>query len=182
MLCFILINSVLVFRTLAVILFSDYCHLNTGRAARANQAQVMVKRIRSHLNSSTVWPIMCEIQTNQGCFFTQRSFLLLLLGQKAVWIALSVFTPLTVHKTVNTSDARLSIIGLGDIRFFTDTRVFRIPSFRTKPCGQRSFSHQARVIWNQLPVSVRHSTSASSFKSSLKTFLFLKIFFSVSLP
>ena len=57
----------------------------------------------------------------------------------------------------------------------TDTRVFRIPSFRTKSCGQRSFS-QAPDIWNQLPVSVRHSTSVGSFKSSLKTFLFLKTF------
>ena len=27
-------------------------------------------------------------------------------------------------------------------------------------------------IWNQLPVSVRYSTSVSSFKSSLKTVLF----------
>ena len=63
-----------------------------------------------------------------------------------------------------------------------DTRVFRIPSFRTKSCDQRSFSYQALVIWNQLPVSVRHSTSVSSFKSSLKTFLFLKTFSSVSLP
>ena len=64
----------------------------------------------------------------------------------------------------------------------TDTRVFRIPSFRTKSSGQRSFSYQAPVIWNQLPVSVHHSTSVSSFKSSLKTFLFLKTFSSVSLP
>ena len=68
------------------------------------------------------------------------------------------------------------------LRSSTDTRVFRIPSFRTKSCGQRSFSYQAPVIWNQLPVSVRHSTSVSSFKSSLKTFLFLKTFSSVSLP
>ena len=44
------------------------------------------------------------------------------------------------------------------------------------------FSYHAPVIWNQLPVSVRHSTSVSSFKSSLKTFLFLKTFSSVSLP
>ena len=50
------------------------------------------------------------------------------------------------------------------LRSSTDTRVFRIPSFRTKSCGQR------------------HSTSVSSFKSSLKTFLFLKTFSSVSLP
>ena len=37
-----------------------------------------------------------------------------------------------------------------------------------------SFSYQAPVVWNQLPVSVRHSTSVSSFKYPLKTFL-LKI-------
>ena len=68
------------------------------------------------------------------------------------------------------------------LRSSTDTRVFRIPSFQTKSCGQRSFSYQAPVIWNQLSVSVRHSTSVSSFKPSLKTFLFLKTFSSVSLP
>ena len=68
------------------------------------------------------------------------------------------------------------------LRSYIDTRVFRIPSFRTKSSGQRSFSYQAPVIWNQLPVSVRHSTSVSSFKSSLKNFLFLKTFSSVSLP
>ena len=49
-------------------------------------------------------------------------------------------------------------------------------------CSQWSFSYQAPVIWNQLPVSVRRSTSVSSFQSSLKTFLFLKTFSSVSLP
>ena len=37
-----------------------------------------------------------------------------------------------------------------------------------------SFSYQDPTIWKQLPVSVRHSTSVTSFKSSLKTFL-LKI-------
>ena len=40
------------------------------------------------------------------------------------------------------------------LRSSTDTRVYRIPSFRTKSCGQHSFSYQAPVIWNQLPVSV----------------------------
>ena len=70
------------------------------------------------------------------------------------------------------------------LRSSADNRVFRIPSFQTKSCGQRSFSYQAPVIWNQLPVSVRHSTSVSSFKSSLKTFLFKNKtnFSSVSLP
>ena len=36
----------------------------------------------------------------------------------------------------------------------TVTRVFRKPSFRTKSCGQHSFSYQAPVIWNQLPVAI----------------------------
>ena len=67
-------------------------------------------------------------------------------------------------------------------RSSADTRVFRIPSFRTKPCCQRSFSYQAPLIWNQLHVSVRHSTSVNSFKSSWKTFLFLKTFSSVPFP
>ena len=70
----------------------------------------------------------------------------------------------------------------GSSALHTDTQVFRIPSFQTKSCGQRSFSYQASVTWNQLPVSVHHSTSVSSFKSSMKTFLFLKTFSSVSLP
>ena len=66
------------------------------------------------------------------------------------------------------------------LRSATDTRVFIIPSFRTKSCGQRSFSYQAPLIWNQLPVSVRHSTSVSSFKSSLKTFLIVICMFPAS--
>ena len=61
----------------------------------------------------------------------------------------------------------------------TDTQVFRISSFQTKSCGQCSFSCQAPVIWNQLPVYVCHSTSVSSLISSLKTFPLLKTFSSV---
>ena len=39
------------------------------------------------------------------------------------------------------------------------------PSEQSPVVMQRSFSYQVPVIWNQLPVSVRHSTSVSSFKS-----------------
>ena len=58
------------------------------------------------------------------------------------------------------------------------------PSEQSPQCGQRSFSHQAPIIWNQLPVSVRHSNAVSSFKSSLKTFLLKKqqLFFSLISP
>ena len=58
------------------------------------------------------------------------------------------------------------------LRSASDTRIFRIPSCRTKTHGQRSFSYQAPILWNQLPYSVRHSLTLTSFKSSLKTHLF----------
>ena len=45
-----------------------------------------------------------------------------------------------------------------------------------KSRGQCSLSYQAPFIWNQLPVSVRHPTSVSSFKSFLKNILILKPF------
>ena len=68
------------------------------------------------------------------------------------------------------------------LRSSADTRVFRIPSFRTKSSGQRSFSYQVPTTWNKLPASIRHACSVSSFKSFLKTFLFSKTFSSVPLP
>ena len=58
-----------------------------------------------------------------------------------------------------------------------DTPVLRLPFFRTKSNGQRSFSYQAAAALKQLPVSVHHASSITSFKSSLKTFLFSHHFF-----
>ena len=37
--------------------------------------------------------------------------------------------------------------------------------------GERSFQYIGPVIWNSLPLSVRHSSSLSSFKQKLKTHL-----------
>ena len=68
------------------------------------------------------------------------------------------------------------------LRSSADTRVFRIPSFRTKSSDQRCFSYQAPATWNKLPASIRHASSVSSFKSSLKTFLFLNFFFQSPCP
>ena len=68
------------------------------------------------------------------------------------------------------------------LRSSADTRVFRIPFFRTKSSGQRSFSYQAPRIWNKFPASICHASSVRSFKSSLKTFLFSKTVSSVPLP
>ena len=58
------------------------------------------------------------------------------------------------------------------LRSSSDTRLLRIPSFRLKSFGQLKFSYQASVLWNSLPISLRHSNSTLAFKSALKTHLF----------
>ena len=54
----------------------------------------------------------------------------------------------------------------------SDTCLFRIPSFCLKSSGQHKFLYQAFVLWNSLPISLRHSNSTLAFKSALKTHLF----------
>uniref|UniRef100_H2ZWV8 Uncharacterized protein n=1 Tax=Latimeria chalumnae TaxID=7897 RepID=H2ZWV8_LATCH len=49
--------------------------------------------------------------------------------------------------------------------------LLKVPMMRTK-VGERSFSFYAATSWNALPINVRTSPSLSTFKSSLKTFLF----------
>ena len=58
------------------------------------------------------------------------------------------------------------------LRSSSDTRLLRISSFRLKSSGQRKFSYLASVLWNSLPISLRHSNSTLAFKFSLKTHLF----------
>ena len=56
------------------------------------------------------------------------------------------------------------------------------PSEQSPVVSTLSFTRLQLSGTSSLSVSVRHSTSVSSFKSSLKTFLILKTFSSVSLP
>lgn len=49
--------------------------------------------------------------------------------------------------------------------------LLSIPPLRTA-AGRRSFSFSAPTLWNSLPLDVRLSTSLSSFRSKLKTFLY----------
>uniref|UniRef100_H3AFR3 Reverse transcriptase domain-containing protein n=1 Tax=Latimeria chalumnae TaxID=7897 RepID=H3AFR3_LATCH len=53
--------------------------------------------------------------------------------------------------------------------------LLRVPRMRTK-IGERSFSFCAATSWNALPINIRTSPSLSTFKSSLKTFLFTGAF------
>jgi hypothetical protein len=58
------------------------------------------------------------------------------------------------------------------LRSSADSRLFKIPRYNKKTQGQRSFSHYAPSLWNNLPYSVRHSSTLEQFKRSLKTHLF----------
>jgi hypothetical protein len=51
-----------------------------------------------------------------------------------------------------------------------------VPRARKKKCGERTFSRAALLIWNELPLSIRSSTSLLSFRARLKTHLFNKAF------
>ena len=59
------------------------------------------------------------------------------------------------------------------LRSSKDTRTLTLPSFRTKSFGYRRFSYQSPHHWNSLPLSVRNSQSSPSFRSALKTHLFV---------
>ena len=54
----------------------------------------------------------------------------------------------------------------------SDTRIFRVLRVGRMTLGERSFQYTGPVIWNSLPLSVRHSSSLSSFKSKMETDLF----------
>ena len=62
------------------------------------------------------------------------------------------------------------------LRSTADTRKLKIPLFKKKYSGQRSFSCEGPVTWNNLPFSIRHTQTYSSFKSQLKTHLFSQTF------
>ena len=53
----------------------------------------------------------------------------------------------------------------------SDSDLLSVPRLKSK-AGQRSFSYSAPYLWNSLPPRTRSCSSLSSFRSSLKTFLY----------
>ena len=56
----------------------------------------------------------------------------------------------------------------------SNDRLLRVPRWKLKSFGYRSFSYQGPVVWNSLPADLKLSSSLSSFKSRLTTLLFKK--------
>jgi len=71
------------------------------------------------------------------------------------FVVLNQFTPLFICRT--RSSARGGLV---------------VQRTRTK-FGERAFVVAGLAAWNQLPCSIRNSSSVNSFKTALKTFLFL---------
>ena len=64
-----------------------------------------------------------------------------------------------------------------NLRSSNDTLLLKMPTCKTKvTLGDRAFSCAAPKIWNNLPLSIRKSQSVTSFKTKLKTHLFVQAF------
>ena len=59
------------------------------------------------------------------------------------------------------------------LRSSSDTLTFRIPRTQHITIGSRSFSAASPSTWNKLPLSVRQIPAISTFKTHLKTHLFI---------
>jgi hypothetical protein len=51
-----------------------------------------------------------------------------------------------------------------------------VPKSRLKTVGDRAFSFRAAKLWNSLPASIRQTDSLTSFKTSVKTYLFRAVY------
>ena len=56
----------------------------------------------------------------------------------------------------------------------SNSNLLEVPKTKLKQYGDRSFAKAGPSVWNSLPLSVRSASSANSFKTSLKTYLFRK--------
>ena len=59
------------------------------------------------------------------------------------------------------SDLLKFYVPFRQLRSSSDTHLLRISSFRLKSFEQRKFLYQASVLWNSLPISLRHSNCIS---------------------
>ena len=54
----------------------------------------------------------------------------------------------------------------------SNSLLLKVPRFKNKTLGARTFAYAAAWLWNSLPLEIRAIDNVESFKSSLKTHLF----------
>ena len=70
------------------------------------------------------------------------------------------------------------------LKWYTPVRSLRsadkdllvVPKIRTKKYGSRTFAHAASIVYNSVPLEIHQSPSLESFKTRLKTHLFVNVF------
>ena len=95
-------------------------------------------------------------------------------------IALMTYRAINLSGPAYLSDLISIYTPARSLRSSSDTLKLNPPSTHTRTFGERSFSFAAPSIWNSLPLSIRSSDTDSSFRSSLKTYLFKKYLLSPS--
>ena len=53
----------------------------------------------------------------------------------------------------------------------SNAQLLKVPRFKNKTLGARTFAYAAASLWNSLPLEIRATDNTDSFKSSLKTHL-----------
>ena len=86
-------------------------------------------------------------------------------------------TKFELSASIPTLEQRLSICPISwQLRSASDARTFVTPRVNTKTFAERTFSYAGPSVWNNLPQTLHHSDSTSSFKAALKTHLFNNYF------
>jgi hypothetical protein len=87
---------------------------------------------------------------------------------------LNTITYKCLHKTAPSylSDTLSLYTPSRTLRSTADTLKLKIPRTKLVTAGQRSFSSQAPISWNNLPLNLRQKPTLTSFKAALKTHFF----------
>ena len=131
---------------------------DTGKLQRIqNIAARIVQRARHH---EPITPILSALHWLP--IDKRIKFKILLLTFKALNGTAPAYISELLHKYTPTRTLRSQ-----------HQQLLQAPRFHTQHYGYRTFSVTAPILWNKLPAHIRQHTTMDSFKSSLKTHLFL---------
>ena len=141
---------------------------NTPEKSKIGEKNAAARLLMSCKKCDHITPVLINLHWLPVRY--RINFKILLLTFKALYGMAPSYIIDLIHIKTNTRYLLLSNGGV----------LLKHPSGKmTKSFGDRSFSVAAPTLWNALPVSPRSIKCISTFKSSLKTYLF-KLAFNIS--
>ena len=141
----------------------QYCLMSWGTAAITNFNKLFVKqKIILKLMTFNIF------NTPSNPIFLQLN-LLKLPDMYKLKIAISTYNSTNTNNQNNNNIVPLDSIHNYGTRSRQRGDLF-VPSVRTTK-GQRSFTYQSSIIWNNIPLNIRKSTSVQIFKNKFKQYL-----------